>query len=49
MTENSSDHSEAVRKYIDSTPESTFEFDRLGSDEEGLRYDSERIGTDESE
>jgi hypothetical protein len=49
MTENSSDHSEAVQRYIDATPESTFEFDRLSPDEDDPFYDDGRIKLDDSE
>lgn len=49
MTEDASDHSEAVQKYIDATPESTFEFDRLEPEDDDSLYDSERTVVDESE
>jgi hypothetical protein len=46
---NSSDHSEAVQRYIDAMPESDFEFDRLSPDEDDPLFDSERIELDDSE
>jgi hypothetical protein len=49
MTENSSDHSEAVQRYIDATPESTFEFDRRSTDEDDPLFNGERIALDDSE
>ena len=49
MTKDSSDYSEAVQEYIDATPESTFEFDRLSPDEDDPLFDAERIALDDSE
>ena len=50
MTKDSSDHSEAVQRYIDIELESTFEFEeRLSPDEDDPLFDSERIALDDSE
>lgn len=46
---NASDHSEAVQRYIDATPESTFEFDRLDPAEDDPLYDGGRLVVDDSE
>lgn len=46
---NSSDHSEAVQEYIDSTPDCTFEFDRLTPDDDDPLFDAARIAVDDSE
>lgn len=45
----SSNYSEAVQRYIDTTPESTFEFDRLDPDEDDPLFDSEHVELDQPE
>lgn len=49
MTTDSSDYSDAIREYVETELESSFEFDRLSTDEDDPLYDEERIVIDDSE
>lgn len=49
MTENSSDYSDAIREYVETELDSSFEFDRLSPDEDDPLYDEGRIVIDDSD